>query len=91
MKADMTTMLQLTLPMLCLSVVRATYFICHRLISSWKNDLNTSLAALEMLSGFARISIAEQDALECMKAVNGYVTTLLLIILAPTRTQQEFA
>jgi len=54
--------------------VRATYLVCHRLISSWKSDLNTSLAALEMLSGLARINIPEQarkltDALECKRAV----------------------
>ena len=40
--------------------VRATYLVCHRLISSWKSDLNTSLAALELLSGLARINIPEQ-------------------------------
>ena len=40
--------------------VRATYLVCHRLISSWKSDLNTSLAALELLSGLARIHIAQQ-------------------------------
>jgi len=49
--------------------VRATYLVCHRLISSWKSDLNTSLAALEMLAGMARINIPEQDALECKRAV----------------------
>lgn len=40
--------------------VRATYLVCHRLISSWKTDLNVSLAALELLSGLARIHIKEQ-------------------------------
>lgn len=39
--------------------VRATYLVCHRLISSWKTDLNISLAALEMLSGLARTRIRE--------------------------------
>lgn len=39
--------------------VRATYLVCHRLISSWKTDLNVSLAALELLSGLARIHIRE--------------------------------
>jgi hypothetical protein len=39
--------------------VRATYLVCHRLISSWKTDLNVSLAALELLSGLARIHIKE--------------------------------
>ncbi|KAK5643498.1 hypothetical protein RI129_007343 [Pyrocoelia pectoralis] len=49
--------------------VRATYLVCHRLISSWKTDLNVSLAALELLSGLARIHIKESDALECKRAV----------------------
>ncbi|XP_059483480.1 ral GTPase-activating protein subunit beta isoform X11 [Neocloeon triangulifer] len=49
--------------------VRATYLVCHRLISSWKQDLNVSLAALELLSGLARTKIKETDALECKRAV----------------------
>lgn len=36
-------------------VVRATYLVCHRLISSWKGDLQVSLAALELLSGLAKL------------------------------------
>ncbi|XP_055920313.1 ral GTPase-activating protein subunit beta isoform X9 [Eupeodes corollae] len=39
--------------------VRATYLVCHRLISSWKTDLNVSLAALELLSGLARLQIRD--------------------------------
>lgn len=39
--------------------VRATYLVCHRLISSWKSDLNISLAALELLMGLARVHIKE--------------------------------
>ncbi|XP_049315500.1 ral GTPase-activating protein subunit beta isoform X13 [Bactrocera dorsalis] len=39
--------------------VRATYLVCHRLISSWKTDLNVSLAALELLSGLARLHIRD--------------------------------
>ena len=36
-------------------------FIKHDLfLISWKSDLNTSLAALELLSGLARIPIPEQ-------------------------------
>nr|CAI5853854.1 unnamed protein product [Callosobruchus analis] len=49
--------------------VRATYLVCHRLISSWKTDLNISLAALELLSGLARIHIKGSDAMECRRAV----------------------
>lgn len=43
--------------------VRATYLVCHRLISSWKTDLNISLAALEILSGLARTRIRETGKL----------------------------
>lgn len=39
--------------------VRATYLVCHRLISSWKTDLNVSLAALELLTGLARLHIKD--------------------------------
>ncbi|XP_049826190.1 ral GTPase-activating protein subunit beta isoform X3 [Aethina tumida] len=49
--------------------VRATYLVCHRLISSWKTDLSISLAALELLSGLARIHIKESNALECKRTV----------------------
>ena len=37
--------------------VNATHLVCHRLIASWSTDLNTSLAALELLAGLARTAI----------------------------------
>lgn len=43
--------------------VRATYLVCHRLISSWKGDLNVSLAALELLAGLARTPIRDTGKL----------------------------
>ena len=43
--------------------VRSTYLSCHRLISSWKTDLNVSLAALELLSGLARMHIKDSGEL----------------------------
>ncbi|CAL8111145.1 unnamed protein product [Orchesella dallaii] len=49
--------------------VRATYLVCHRLISSWKTDLPVSLAALELLNGLAKIKVQDQDPLECRRAV----------------------
>ncbi|XP_053677256.1 ral GTPase-activating protein subunit beta isoform X2 [Anopheles nili] len=49
--------------------VRATYLVCHRLISSWKTDLNVSLAALELLSGLAGMHVKDSDTLECKRAV----------------------
>ena len=47
--------------------VRSTYLVCHRLISSWKSDLNTSLAALELLGGLARIQVPDQGMLSVTK------------------------
>ena len=52
-----------------------------RLISSWKSDLNTSLAALEMLSGLARIHIPEQGTIRLLE---------LSIIRVPTRAIRAF-
>lgn len=49
--------------------VRSIYLVCHRLISSWKTDVHVSLAALEVLSGLARIRQPQQDSLECPRAV----------------------
>ncbi|XP_040071658.2 ral GTPase-activating protein subunit beta isoform X2 [Ixodes scapularis] len=49
--------------------VRSIYLVCHRLISSWKTDMHVSLAALEVLSGLARIRQPQQDSLECRRAV----------------------
>ncbi|XP_077290167.1 ral GTPase-activating protein subunit beta isoform X2 [Arctopsyche grandis] len=50
-------------------LVRATYLVCHRLISSWKSDLIVSLAALELLAGLARLHNTRSDSLECKRAV----------------------
>ena len=40
--------------------VSASHLVCHRLISSWKTDLNSSLAALELLQGLARTKLLEK-------------------------------
>ncbi|KAJ2949741.1 hypothetical protein O0L34_g15674 [Tuta absoluta] len=50
-------------------VVRATYLVCHRLISSWKGDLQVSLAALELLSGLAKLHSTKPEAIERKRAV----------------------
>ncbi|XP_047028982.1 ral GTPase-activating protein subunit beta isoform X3 [Helicoverpa zea] len=50
-------------------VVRATYLVCHRLISSWKGDLQVSLAALELLSGLAKLHSSKPEAIERKRAV----------------------
>jgi hypothetical protein len=49
--------------------VRATYLVCHRLISSWKTDLNVSLAALELLSGLARMHIKDSGKSKRIKRI----------------------
>ena len=51
----------------CSEFVNAAHLVCHRLISKWKTDLNTSLAALELLRGFARTKILEKESLECKR------------------------
>ena len=53
--------------------VHATYLVCHRLISSWRTDLNVSLAALELLSGLARLFIRDSGKFFC------FICTKLLI------------
>jgi hypothetical protein len=65
--------------------VRATYLVCHRLISSWKTDLNISLAALEMLSGLARTRIRETGKLIQKKI---YRIRLLFHIFVPTSSKE---
>ncbi|XP_078001249.1 ral GTPase-activating protein subunit beta-like [Glandiceps talaboti] len=49
--------------------VRCTHLVCQRLMSSWKSDLHVSLAALELLSGLAKVKLHIQDTLECKRAV----------------------
>ncbi|CAH1262037.1 RALGAPB [Branchiostoma lanceolatum] len=49
--------------------VRCIHLVCQRLMSAWKTDLNVSLAALELLSGLAKVKIIIQDVLECKRAV----------------------
>ncbi|XP_014260072.1 ral GTPase-activating protein subunit beta isoform X1 [Cimex lectularius] len=56
--------------------VKATYLVCHRLISSWKGDLGISLAALELLCGLANSGIKDIDHVEWergMKWVCDYI------------------
>ncbi|GBP58150.1 Ral GTPase-activating protein subunit beta [Eumeta japonica] len=50
-------------------VVRATSLVCPRLVSSWKGDLQVSLAALELLSGLAKLHSSRPEAVERKRAV----------------------
>ena len=54
-----------------------THRVCHRLISSWKSDLNVSLAALELLSGLARIHIKESGKMKL-----GFVSLFVRVLRA---------
>ena len=47
--------------------VSASHLVCHRLISSWKTDLNSSLAALELLQGLARTKLLEKGKIKVIK------------------------
>ncbi|XP_071962395.1 ral GTPase-activating protein subunit beta-like isoform X2 [Antedon mediterranea] len=53
--------------------VRCTHLVCQRLMSVWSTSeykyYNVSLAALELLSGLARINTCVEDQLECKRAV----------------------
>lgn len=69
--------------------------MCHRLISSWRTDLNVSLAALELLSGLARLFIRDTGKgfchdktfssssskyiLHCLLSILFYFFTLLVL------------
>ncbi|CAG0896200.1 unnamed protein product [Cyprideis torosa] len=48
---------------------RATNFVCPRLKSMWKTDLQISLAALEFLGGLAQVQQLDQSLLECKRVV----------------------
>ncbi|KAL5009165.1 hypothetical protein ScPMuIL_014746 [Solemya velum] len=43
--------------------------VCHRLMTSWKSDLNTALAAMELLSGLAKVQISPPNILMCKRTV----------------------
>ncbi|XP_056022408.1 ral GTPase-activating protein subunit beta-like isoform X3 [Ostrea edulis] len=39
--------------------------ICHRLMSQWKGDLNSALAAMEILAGLAKLVISPPNLMMC--------------------------
>ncbi|XP_062588576.1 ral GTPase-activating protein subunit beta-like [Saccostrea cucullata] len=43
----------------------AVALICHRLMSQWKSDLNSALAAMEILSGLAKLVISPPNLMMC--------------------------
>ena len=48
----------------------ATVLVCNRLMASWKTDLNIALAAIEVLSGLAKVRLTNPDMLMCKRTVN---------------------
>nr|KAG5690370.1 hypothetical protein BaRGS_001292 [Batillaria attramentaria] len=47
----------------------ATSLVCNRLMASWKTDLNTALAAMELLAGLAKVSVHPPNILMCKRTV----------------------
>ncbi|XP_076463976.1 ral GTPase-activating protein subunit beta-like isoform X2 [Babylonia areolata] len=47
----------------------ATSLVCNRLMASWKTDLNTALAAMELLAGLAKVSVTPPNILMCKRTV----------------------
>ncbi|XP_072031958.1 ral GTPase-activating protein subunit beta-like isoform X2 [Amphiura filiformis] len=49
--------------------VRCCHLVCRSLMSTWSQDYSVALAALELLSGLAKIKIQIKDKLECKRTV----------------------
>ncbi|KAL4239114.1 hypothetical protein ACF0H5_003817 [Mactra antiquata] len=47
----------------------ATSLVCNRLMASWKGELSTALAAMELLSGLAKVNITPPNMLMCKRTV----------------------
>ena len=47
----------------------ATSLVCNRLMASWKTDLNTALAAMELLAGLAKVAVSPPNILMCKRTV----------------------
>ena len=50
--------------------VHSSSLVCNRLMATWKLDLNIALAAMEVLSGLARVSLQTAHPLMCKRTVN---------------------
>ena len=48
----------------------AAVLVCNRLMASWKSELGSALAAMEVLSTLARINLTNKNALMCKRTVN---------------------
>ncbi|KAL3873490.1 hypothetical protein ACJMK2_036600, partial [Sinanodonta woodiana] len=48
---------------------QAISLVCNKLMTSWKSELNTALAAMELLSGMAKVNIRPPNMLMCKRAV----------------------
>ena len=48
---------------------QAASYVCNRLMASWKAELNTALAAMELLAGLAKVKINPPNMLFCKRTV----------------------
>ena len=69
--------------------VNAAHLVCHRLISSWKSDLNSSLAALELLRGLARTQILQKESLECKRSLKWICDFIVVQASRPPREHSK--
>lgn len=69
--------------------VNAAHLVCHRLISSWKSDLNSSLAALELLRGLARTQILQKESLECKRSLKWICDFIVVQCSRPSREHSK--
>ncbi|GFO11933.1 ral GTPase-activating protein subunit beta, partial [Plakobranchus ocellatus] len=46
-----------------------TSLVCNRLMATWKTDLNVALAAMELLSGLAKVKIRPPNMIMCKRTV----------------------
>ena len=55
--------------------VHASSLVCNRLMATWKLDLNIALAAMEVLTGLAHVSLQTAHPLMCKRTVNWICTS----------------
>lgn len=67
---------------------QATSQICSRLRASWKTELNTALAAMEVLAGLAKVKIHPTNILMCKRTV-GWICTYIVHQCSRPRTQHS--
>lgn len=64
---------------------QATSEVCTMLRVNWKNDLNNALAAMEVLSGLAKVSIKPPNLLMCKRTVKWICDFIVLQCNRPSQ------